>query len=119
MTTLIFTGPHWVCQQDSVLPLDYKVNETLKCKVFKDLWDKGYYITAGEKFGGDFLVYPGDPLRFHSHYIAVCVEEHQLLTPYFFIQKGRLGTSVKKTVLLCSINNDSTISYQSLNWNGK
>lgn len=27
--------------------------------VFKDLWKKGHHITAGAKFGGDFLVYPG------------------------------------------------------------
>lgn len=83
------------------------------------MWEKGYYITAGEKFGGDFLVYPGDPFKFHSHYIAVCVDEHQLLTPYFLIQKGRLGTNVKKTVLLCSVNGNGEIMYQSLKWNGK
>lgn len=87
--------------------------------MFVDLWKKGYFITAGEKFGGDFLVYPGDPLKFHSHYIAVCVEEHQLLMPRFLIQKGRLGTSVKKTVLLCSVGQDGVVNYQSLTWNGK
>lgn len=30
-----------------------------KYKVYKDLWERKYYITSGEKFGGDFLVYPG------------------------------------------------------------
>ncbi|XP_011264126.1 tRNA-splicing endonuclease subunit Sen34 isoform X2 [Camponotus floridanus] len=29
-----------------------------KYKVYKDLWERKYYITSGEKFGGDFLVYP-------------------------------------------------------------
>jgi len=33
-----------------------------KCAVFKDLWDKGNYMGGGLKFGGDFLVYPGELL---------------------------------------------------------
>ncbi|XP_046439904.1 tRNA-splicing endonuclease subunit Sen34-like [Daphnia pulex] len=119
MMVQIFTRPHWTCQGESVLPLDYNVRPTLRCKVFSDLWEKGYYITSGEKFGGDYLVYPGDPLKFHSHFIAVCVEEHQMLTPWFLIQKGRLGTSVKKTVLMCSLDENDKVNYQSVNWNGK
>lgn len=35
-------------------------NQRHKYKVYKDLWEKEYYITSGEKFGGDFLVYPGN-----------------------------------------------------------
>ena len=34
-------------------------DQQLKYKVYKDLWERQYYITSGEKFGGDFLVYPG------------------------------------------------------------
>ncbi len=30
-----------------------------RSRVFRDLWDKGYYLTSGGKFGGDYLVYPG------------------------------------------------------------
>lgn len=30
-----------------------------KCAVYADLWERGYYITAGNKFGGDFLAYLG------------------------------------------------------------
>ncbi|XP_057370121.1 tRNA-splicing endonuclease subunit Sen34-like isoform X2 [Daphnia carinata] len=116
MMVQIFTRPFWTCRGEAA---EYSISLTLRCRVFSDLWEKGYYITAGEKFGGDFLVYPGDPFKFHSHYIAVCVDENQLLTPYFLIQKGRLGTNVKKTVLLCTVNEDGEIMYQSLNWNGK
>lgn len=31
----------------------------VRCKVFKDLWKKGFFVTAGTKFGADFLVYLG------------------------------------------------------------
>jgi len=32
--------------------------EIAKCAVFEDLWQKGYFMGAGLRFGGDFLVYP-------------------------------------------------------------
>lgn len=35
----------------------------VKCKTFKDLWEKGYYLTAGQKFGGDFLAYIGNSAK--------------------------------------------------------
>lgn len=33
--------------------------ETIRYKVYKDLWEKGFYVSSGDKFGGDFLAYPG------------------------------------------------------------
>lgn len=33
--------------------------EILRYKVFKDIWEEGYFVTSGEKFGCDFLAYPG------------------------------------------------------------
>ena len=39
--------------------------ERAKCEVFRDLWEKGYYMGGGSKFGGDWLVYPGT-VPFHS-----------------------------------------------------
>ncbi|KAK2162608.1 hypothetical protein LSH36_95g04074 [Paralvinella palmiformis] len=32
--------------------------EILHYRVYRDLYDKGYWLTSGGKFGGDFLVYP-------------------------------------------------------------
>ncbi|XP_056906486.1 tRNA-splicing endonuclease subunit Sen34 isoform X3 [Takifugu flavidus] len=32
-------------------------------QVFRDLRRRGFYLTSAGKFGGDFLVYPGDPLQ--------------------------------------------------------
>lgn len=36
--------------------------ERSRCKVFEDLWRQGHYLGVGMRFGGDFLVYPGEPL---------------------------------------------------------
>ena len=34
-------------------------DERARCSVFRDLWEKGYSMGGGIKFGGDYLVYPG------------------------------------------------------------
>ncbi|XP_069598388.1 tRNA-splicing endonuclease subunit Sen34 [Ranitomeya imitator] len=95
----------------------HKTHEA-RYKVFRDLWQKGYYLTSGGKFGGDFLVYPGDPMRFHAHYIAICFPEDQDIALSDIITAGRLGTNVKKTVLLCSANREGQVTYTSLQWSG-
>ena len=41
-------------------------DERARCEVFRDLWEKGYYMGGGIKFGGDWLVYPGPSLFFIS-----------------------------------------------------
>ena len=35
-------------------------------RVFRDLWERGWAITLGTKFGADYLVYPGDPMAHHA-----------------------------------------------------
>ena len=35
------------------------LHERAKCGVFKGLWEQGYFMGGGIKFGGDYLVYPG------------------------------------------------------------
>ncbi|KAG7257893.1 hypothetical protein CRUP_007044 [Coryphaenoides rupestris] len=87
--------------------------------VFRDLRQRGYYITSAGKFGGDFLVYPGDPLRFHAHFIAVCVSAEERLPLLDVLAVARLGSNVKKTVLLCSPGPGGTaVRYTSLQWSG-
>ncbi|XP_072345225.1 tRNA-splicing endonuclease subunit Sen34 [Scyliorhinus torazame] len=90
----------------------------LRYCVFKDLHDKGYQLTSGGKFGGDYLIYPGDPMRFHAHFIAICVPYEEGLPLHDTVTAGRLGSNVKKTVLLCSVTKDKTVIYTSLRWRG-
>ena len=68
--------------------------------LFKHLHSQGYFITPGIRFGCQFTVYPGDPLRFHSHFLAMSAnwdEEFGLLD---VVGGGRLGTGVKKGWLI-------------------
>lgn len=41
-----------------------------KCEVFYDLWTKGYCLTPGLQFGGEFLVYRKDPSLIHSEFVV-------------------------------------------------
>ncbi|KAM9319019.1 tRNA-splicing endonuclease subunit Sen34 [Pholidichthys leucotaenia] len=86
--------------------------------VFRDLRRRGFYLTSGGKFGGDFLVYPGDPLRFHAHFIAVCLTLDEPVCLLDILAVARLGSNVKKTILLCSPGADGGIRYTSLQWSG-
>ncbi|XP_041653878.1 tRNA-splicing endonuclease subunit Sen34 [Cheilinus undulatus] len=86
-------------------------------QVFRDLRRRGFYLTSAGKFGGDFLVYPGDPLRFHAHFIAVCLPADDPVCLLDFLSVARLGSNVKKTVLLCSQSGDGVL-YTSLQWSG-
>lgn len=98
----------------------YPENNTdrLHYRVFCDLWEKGYFLTSGSKFGGNYLAYPGDPARFHSFFIIVIIPWGKRITPYDIISIGRLGATVKKTAVLCSVNEDDEVIYTSLRWSG-
>ncbi|KAJ3951825.1 tRNA-splicing endonuclease subunit [Colletotrichum tropicale] len=63
------------------------------------LLSRGYFMTPGLRFGADYSVYPGDPLRYHAHFLATnygCDEKIPMLD---IVGSGRLGTSVKKGFL--------------------
>ena len=121
--TLIHIPTEMPRRMQSLLPAVWTYPETdrekLRYRVFLDLWEKGYYLTSGVNFGGDFLAYPGDPMRYHSFYIVIVVPWGKRITPFEMISAGRLGASVKKTALLCSVNDDTEeVVYTSVKWSG-
>ncbi|ROJ25337.1 tRNA-splicing endonuclease subunit Sen34 [Anabarilius grahami] len=109
---------------DWPVPRDERLN-TRFC-VYRDLRNKGFFLTSAGKFGGDFLVYPGDPLRFHAHFIALCISMDEELPLCDILSIARLGSNVKKTVLLCSPQSrnetgkdesvEGDVVYSSLQW---
>ncbi|KAL4076970.1 hypothetical protein V8B97DRAFT_1866172 [Scleroderma yunnanense] len=94
-------------------------DERARCAVFHDLWEKGYFMGGGIKFGGDYLVYPGDPLRYHSHFVAsVITSPRTALQPMEIVAHGRLGTGTKKSHLLCEWDEEDNVTYYSIEWAG-
>lgn len=114
------------------------LQERARCGVFRDLWEQGYFMGGGIKFGGDYLVYPGlflqsnvagagltsyfqgDPLRYHSHFAASVLDSPtSALRPMEMVAHGRLGTATKKTHLLCRWDDEKQeVSYLSIEWAG-
>jgi tRNA-splicing endonuclease subunit Sen34 len=46
------------------------------------------------------MAYPGDPLRFHSHFLVVSYDWDQNIDIMDLVVGGRLGTGVKKGFLI-------------------
>lgn len=55
-----------------------------------------YFAHPGLRFGCQFCIYPGDPLRFHSHFLGVGVDWEEEMDLMDIVGGGRLGTGVKK-----------------------
>ena len=68
--------------------------------LFKHLHASGYFMSPGLRFGCQFSVYPGDPLRFHSHFLAMGHDWDEEIDILDLIGDGRLGTGVKKGWLI-------------------
>ncbi|KAF9452288.1 tRNA-intron endonuclease catalytic domain-like protein, partial [Macrolepiota fuliginosa MF-IS2] len=107
-------------QQAGVWTYPSNLYERARCGVFRGLWKQGYFMGSGIKFGGDYLVYPGDPLRYHSHFVATVIESpSQTLRPMEVVAHGRLGTATKKSHLLCTWDDETKeVSYLSIEWAG-
>lgn len=81
--------------------------------MYRDLWRRGYTLTSGLKYGGDYLVYSGDPALVHSHYLAVVLPWRQPIKS--LLSLCRVGSKVAKYILLCSVE-DNVVHYQTIQW---
>lgn len=64
--------------------------------VFKYLHQRGYYMSPGLRFGAKYMAYPGDPLRFHSHFLVGSKGWDEEFDIMEIVGGGRLGGGVKK-----------------------
>ena len=85
-----------VRNQRARLPLP----EVASYPLFAHLHSQNYFISPGLRFGCQYLVYPGDPLRFHSHFLAVAAGWDEEIDLIDIVAGGRLGTGVKKGFLI-------------------
>ncbi|ANB15229.1 tRNA splicing endonuclease subunit SEN34 [Sugiyamaella lignohabitans] len=92
--------------------------------IYKELHKKGFFLTPGLRFGGQFVAYPGDPLRFHSHHIAIGFNWDQEFAVLDIVGGGRLGTAVKKCWVVgaedsgCDVKEEDKYRIFSVEWAG-
>ncbi|KAI8881740.1 tRNA-intron endonuclease catalytic domain-like protein [Backusella circina FSU 941] len=80
---------------------DHQYIYPIKNTLFEYFWSLDYFITGGSKFGGDYLLYPGDPSGFHSQFIVSAIDEP--FSGVDIVSMGRLATNVKKAFVLAGI----------------
>ncbi|KAJ9204336.1 hypothetical protein DTO164E3_2098 [Paecilomyces variotii] len=68
--------------------------------LYAHLHSKGYFLAPGLRFGCQYLAYPGDSLRFHSHFLVVAADWEEEIDLMDIIVGGRMGTGVKKGFLI-------------------
>lgn len=86
-----------------VFPFPCTEREVAQVGLFEHFVREGMWCMNGLRFGGALAVYPGDPLRYHSHYTAQLLLQHENVPLTQLVANGRLGTAVKKTHLLCHV----------------
>ncbi|KAJ0178307.1 hypothetical protein K1T71_006130 [Dendrolimus kikuchii] len=90
---------------------------TARYTIFKDLWEKGFHITDGSKFGSHYLLYPGDPVKFHATYMVQCVyDETTPFQPTNLVAFGRLSVAVNKLAVIAFFNIYGRVDYQTIQW---
>lgn len=87
--------------------------------LFKHLHDQGYFLSPGLRFGCQFVAYPGDPLRFHSHFLCNGMDWDQEFDLLDLVGGGRLGTGVKKGFLIGGSAEGSNAAEDGESGNGK
>ena len=115
-----FEEDPWIETQDKTPSTwTYSTKGINKCRLFtfKDLWNNNYFITEGSKFGGDFLLYSGDPVSYHAKFIVICLHSSKEIENEKRMQdlvaRSRLGTCVKKTILFSWLEGED-VKYRSL-----
>jgi len=90
----------------------HSAEDRVKSLAFQALRVRGFFLTSGDKFGADFLAYPGDPLLFHAKFVVLCLtndddedpeESLRRMQESELVAKCRLGTAVNKAVLVAFV----------------
>ena len=77
--------------------------------LYKHLHESGYFLAPGLRFGCQYMAYPGDPLRFHSHFLCNGMDWEQEFDLLDLVGGGRLGTGVKKGFLIGAKERNSPV----------
>ena len=86
--------------------------------LFKHLHDRGYFLSPGLRFGCQYMAYPGDPLRYHSHFLVNGNKWDDEINLMDIVGGGRLGTGVKKGYLLGGTDPEGKVKTFSIEWAG-
>lgn len=98
----------------------FRVDQIAKGPLCRYLQSQGYYMTPGLRFGSKYSVYPGDPLRYHAHYMVNQYHWDEPIPMLHLVEGGRLATAVKKSFVLGGevTSSDGQVRCFSMEWAG-
>ncbi|ETP43092.1 tRNA-intron endonuclease [Phytophthora nicotianae P10297] len=74
-----------------------------RLRVFRDLWEKGYIVTFGSKFGADFLIYKDNPKRAHAVALIVVKGYEEEFSRVDVVSFCRVAKMVKKQLVFACV----------------
>ncbi|KAG7396114.1 hypothetical protein PHYBOEH_002769 [Phytophthora boehmeriae] len=74
-----------------------------RLRVFQDLWERGYFVTFGSKFGADFLIYKGDPKKAHAVALIIVKSYDEEFARADVVSFCRVAKMVKKQLLFACV----------------
>ncbi|CEG46811.1 trna-intron endonuclease [Plasmopara halstedii] len=83
-------------------------------RIFLDLWDKGYIVTFGSKFGANFLIYKDSPKRTHAVALIVVKRYEEEFDRVDVVSFCRVAKMVKKNFFFACVrtNEDYETGYE-------
>jgi tRNA splicing endonuclease len=79
--------------------------------LYQALWDDGYHLTVGCKFGAEYLAYRGDPNEVHAEATVHLLPPGQTsLSGLELIAAARASNSVRKCAMIAAVGEDGTAS---------
>lgn len=115
------TVKHICIKFDKLFPKNFWLKSArnkfmLAFSIFRDLWFRGFIISAGIKYGSLFIVYSGPLSLVHSCMCIRVIEKHSLFSASTLVSHGRLGTIIKKSIAFAFVDCKLFIRYISLKW---
>jgi len=86
--------------------------------LYKHLHENGYFLSPGLRFGCQYMAYPGDPLRFHSHFVVNGLGWDEEVEMRDVVGGGRLGTGVKKAWMVGGEDEERKVRTFCVEWGG-
>jgi tRNA-splicing endonuclease subunit Sen34 len=89
-----------------LFPFPTTPQQKANLRTFTSLSSLSYRMGLGPRFGGEYLIYPGDYLRYHAHFTSQVVLHDGYIKPMEIVAWGRLGTGTKKAGLICCVSSE-------------
>lgn len=106
------------CEVLGLVVPETHVIDTLKARVLREMWSRGYWLAKGTSFGADYLVYAGEPNVYHACMLLVVKPWDVASDVLSLMTVARLGTTVKKVTMIASQKPDGTFWFHTLKWLG-